>query len=686
MTATRKQSSNWPGTALLLFLIGVFCYLLRATDWFRAVPGDIGDARFNSVILEHLYQWVRGDTASLWSPTFFYPARGTLAFSDNHFGTGPVYVLFRFLGLSREHAFDAWFAVGFALNFGAMYVVLRRLRFDSFAAAVGAFVYTFAPPLLAQEVHAQLTYRFALPFAYLAFIQFSETRSAQDLARLVAWVAVQFFCSIYLGVFTGYLLVASAVAMLVPALRPFPASSISMPAMRGGIMRPLVLALMAAVAVAVLLLRYLRISHSYGISRSIAEIMSMLPRPQSYLVADRAEVYRQILETGAQIPARGEHQLFFGFIPILLVLCALLTANNKAPLHRRRLLAFSFATLAILVAATLYVDGHSFYAMLLKVPGISSIRAVSRIGLVMMLPVAIMAAIGAEGLRRNPAPASTAAAAAVVLGLLLETLAYRPGNASIEQWRSRIAPLEQAVAGASLKSGSIVYVTGRSEEPYMMAELDAMIFAQDHRVPTLNGYSGYEPPGYRYAFPCVSPAVRLYSMPRLHFIRFGTTPEEVLARTRWIPLEECPDRHVATDAAAAPPDEQQARAIELDALVTATAPDALNAVLKIHNGGSSTIHTLSRTGNPLRIAWRFVRMPASDDLADPPWDGRQDIYLSIPPGEEASVPVVIHVPRDPGPRELQFSLVAEGDTWLHDLHMPIARIEVPETQGAAGGR
>src|SRR5690242_1981686 len=81
--------------ALPLLLVGVFCYLLRVTDAFRAVPGDLGDARFNSVILEHLYQWTSGFAASLWTPSFFYPARGTMAFSDNHFGSGLAYVLSR---------------------------------------------------------------------------------------------------------------------------------------------------------------------------------------------------------------------------------------------------------------------------------------------------------------------------------------------------------------------------------------------------------------------------------------------------------------------------------------------------------------------------------------------------------------------------------------------------------------
>ena len=58
------------------------------------IPGDLGDARFNSVILEHLYQWVTGTAPKLWSPRFFYPFENTLAFSDNHFASGFAYIVF----------------------------------------------------------------------------------------------------------------------------------------------------------------------------------------------------------------------------------------------------------------------------------------------------------------------------------------------------------------------------------------------------------------------------------------------------------------------------------------------------------------------------------------------------------------------------------------------------------------
>ncbi len=179
------------------------------------MPGDLGDARFNSVILEHGYQWLTGQADRLWSPGFFYPFERVLGFSDNHFGTFWVYAAARAFGAVRENAFLFWFLVGNALNFFSCLWVLRRFGFRAIAASYGAFVFAFSLPVLHQEGHAQLFYRFAIPLAVWAWWEALEHRRLLDIFITTFWVAIQFLCSIYLGVFLGYLLVAMSLSYLV---------------------------------------------------------------------------------------------------------------------------------------------------------------------------------------------------------------------------------------------------------------------------------------------------------------------------------------------------------------------------------------------------------------------------------------------------------------------------------------
>lgn len=672
MSAGTHAGAGYRVAPLALLAAGVCFYILRTTAWFTAVPGDLGDPRFNSVVLEHLFQWVRGDARSLWSPPFFYPARGTLAFSDNHFGSGLVYILFRFLGFGREGAFNGWFVTGCWLNFLAMHVMLRRLEFSSFAAAVGAFVYTFSLPALAQEGHAQLTYRFAIPMAFLALLQFASERRMLHLARLAAWGTLQFYCSIYLGVFMGYLLAATALAMLVPAFRALPARRKPDFAPRGLNWRALAAIALCVAATGYLLLKYHAISRGYGFTRSAAEVMVMLPTPQSYLLADSVPVYRWL---GNAIPAmalRHEHQMFLGFVPLLLSFWALLMASGG---RRRRLLGLSLATLILLVVLTLQVNGKSLYQLAMALPGVSSIRAVSRIVLVMVFPVAIMAAIGVESLERHRR-VRWLISSLVVIAFSLETLAYQAGGTSFEQWRSRLSPLANAAGASTLKSDSVLYVSGRSNEPFYMTELDGMVFAQDRKIATLNGYSGNAPPGYVYPLPCNSAAVRIYSMAASVLASRQLTPDALLARTVWLPLEECAMPHLPTGAAAAVPDEVLARNIELSANASAGNQGELKIILRIRNNGAETLHSLSRIGHPLRLSWRMVQQSAEPASAAAGWDGRQDLNLSLPSGEEEEVTFIVRKPAVEGDYDLQLSMVAEGYKYLHELGTPLVHIPV----------
>jgi hypothetical protein len=282
--------SAWVLPVLLFLAVGVVGYLLPATAYFSAVPGDLGDARFNSVVLEHLFQWVTGVVPELWSPAFFFPYEHVLAFSDNLFGSGWVYSVLRLAGLSRELAFDGWYMIGFVLNYLVMVCVLLRLRFNGLATALGAFVFTFALPVLAQEGHAQLVYRWAIPLAFLALWRFLNQGKLVPLGFCAVWVAVQFFHSIYLGVFLVYLLGFTTLAYIfsVGWRQWWPTLMVQIRrtqrAQRGLILLLLTTSILAVLA---LLATYHSVSSDYGFVKTRHEVMTMLPRPGSYLIADR---------------------------------------------------------------------------------------------------------------------------------------------------------------------------------------------------------------------------------------------------------------------------------------------------------------------------------------------------------------------------------------------------------------
>lgn len=533
---------GWPVAAF--FALGALscCWGLR---WLTAMPGDLGDTRFNGIILEHVHRWTVGENAMLWSPAFFYPYENVLAFSDNHFGTAWIYTIFRLLGLERESALVHWFLAGTTLNFAAAYWVVRRLGFTVLSAAAGAFVFTFALPVLAQDGHVQLVYRFAIPLAFLASWRFWHSRRVFHLGLMLTALCAQFFCSIYHGVFLAYLLCACLVAQsLGTRLGVLAPRGDSGPPVSAA--RTWAVAAMAAlltVLLALMLLKYRAVAQDYGFARDYAAIKAMLPRFSSYLLADGSRLSAWVGGWVTGIPMRHEHQLFPGLGVLFFALAGIRGIwSRRGTADLVKLSAFA---LALLFCFTLMIDAlspsNSIYRLFAGLPGVNSLRAVSRIILVMLFPVALLTANGVETVLEKCAPraawAQFALCCAIALVLGAETLAYRSLSVPIAAVQERRSQL-RALVPQPLPDDAILFLTPPAPGLDGQTEIDGMALAQELRRPTLNGYSGNGPRGYDSLAPCESPALRIVSA--AHFRKLPVDfMQELDRRVVRVPLGDC---------------------------------------------------------------------------------------------------------------------------------------------------
>jgi hypothetical protein len=479
----------------IVFGIGVFGYLLNTTQWLTMIPGDLGDPRFNSVILEHLYQWTTDAKQRLWHPQFFYPFEWVLGFSDNHFGSAWSYVALRLLGLPREEAYLGWFLCGSVLSFWGCWFALTKLKFSSLGAALGAFVFAFGLPVLHQESHAQLVYRFAIPLAFLAWYRVLTVRDTSSLIQTVFWCSLQFLCSIYLGIFLAYLLLAMLIAYWASTLlsvvlndskitekkpknevsrrwwghRCFASWSLTTVVYVLCVVGVLVLAL-------VMLRRYQLVSYLYSFDRPLDVVASMLPRLGSYLLADHSELSGWIGRGLTNIPARVEQQMFVGVgVSCIALIGVILTQQSRNSeglnLEIRQLVRLSILALLFLVICTLFVFEGSLYLMLAEsVPGVRAVRVMSRIILVMMMPVAVLVAAGIDALvkffdlRLHP----LLLASLLVMFVTTESVYYQPDHTLIQSWRDRRDQLAGRI-GSVLEKDAILFVTSPPKQDFFMA-------------------------------------------------------------------------------------------------------------------------------------------------------------------------------------------------------------------------
>lgn len=652
----------------MFLLVGFWFVPLAATCQLQCVPGDLGDARFNGVVLEHFYRWLEGRETSLLNPQYFYPMPGALTFSDNHWGTAWIYTIFRALGWDRYQAYDLWFLFGCVLNFVVGHCVLRRLRFSPLASAVGAFAFAFAMPVTARYGHSQLGYRFLIPIGLLLWQSFHENGQWRWLGGFALAVAAQFYISIYLGYFMLLFLAAWALAQWrlegwgpsqwFAQWHQYPQRAVRM---------ELILALLmiaaAAVMIAVLMYPYIHYSKLYGFQRAAAEIASLLPRPQSYLLADSSALWGGLSQHFAhQIPMRHEQQMFFGIG--ILTFSVLALAMSKL-----RMRWVVFGSIFVLVVLTISIGGHSLYMLIAKLPGVGSIRAMARIGLVLALPAAILVAIAVDALR------SRGVVGAVVLALLsavmvVESASVHSANFDIGQARARDAQLRSSLP-AILEPDALIFNPIIVQSTFYIDELDGVILAQTLGRPTLNGYSGNIPPGYdprATLAPCEQAHARLEAAEHSPLLEHSVTTALSAKQPVVVGRSAC-DHHAVVFPL------EEASRLALTILSLERAGPRLFAHVRVINHSDSVVNTSSDAPEPLHLSWQIAdKVRGPDPQA---WTPRISLEGGdiLSPGESRDVIIAISGVESTG-RAVFISAVLEGRAWLHEHGLQQAHVDL----------
>ena len=679
-----------PLGVLLLFVPAFFLPVLAGGP---DLPGGLGDPRFNLYVLEHIHRWIVGVEPSLLSPPMFYPYPHTLGFSDMHAGTAWLYAIGRLVGLDGYGAFKLWFAVGYVASYGAAYVALRRLAFDRTLAAVGAFAFAFCLPAIVKIGHAQLAYRIGVPFCALFAFHLVERPTPSALVGLALATAVQFLCSIYLGVFCLLMIVAVVLGALTVRTggRPRAAlewsrGSIAALAAPRAYLTPWALAALLLVVFALTTLLYHRyVSDLYGFGRSWGEIASMLPRPTSFLLMDGLGYWGPVSRAlGADIPGpvrASEHQLFLG-VPMLL-LFAVAAVRAVLPGAGRTLRLWVIAALAAPAVIVLIGDGTG-YELLVLLPGFDAVRAVSRYVLVGAFPVTVAVLV----LLRDHGPFPTgihrmgvhAAALVLALWLTLDIFLLVGGARPGESFEARVdAAIEVAEAARPEGTGdALAFVVGGSQ-PIHLTEIDAMLAAQRLGVPTINGYSGNFPPGYNFARTCAG-ARRQIAHYRYWSAERGIEPAPTDAiqvvgdLTCTLGSDDEPTSY------GPPPSADEFPHIELhDPAVGPDGNGGYVATVDVLNGMDRVLPALGEA--PVRLSWAWS---VTDDPAALDWAPRVDLpFGDIPPGEVRTVRFAVPPP-PPGVRTLQVSAVVDGLYWLWHLGVAPVSATLPGAVGPAG--
>lgn len=515
----------------------------------RFIAGDVGDARLYIVILEHWLAAARG-LEPVRDPNFFAPFHGVLGYSDTLLLYVPVYAAGRALGLDPYLSFEFTLIGLKLLGFAALYVLLRGKLGLSMGPALGAAsAFTLSNISVTTAGHPQLWAMVFVPVIAWLAMDYDESRKAGRIRR-ARWslggagfvLGSVVFSSFYVGYFT--ILAAGAGAAAWWGLRMAGRLGARAPVDRGktgrasaGQRRGQRPAGRASEGARPGPRRTAEAGSGVGVDwrgRAVDAVLGAaglavwaLPMMAVYLPVlremggrDYREAFlftRQWWEVfelgpwnafwgGALERYYASHrtatlELGLGLAPLMtaVAVAATLVALARKP---RRAWENSDGRLSTIIAvlglasAALYLvtvrfGRHSLWVFAyLIVPGARAIRVPARMNCIITLALLVVCAAACERMRR----AGHRLLALVILALLVGEQVNHLDIGQIDRWneKANLAGMGAAPSGCT----NFFVWRPRYEPTPVIGELDAMLLAARERIPTINGYSGWAPPGW----------------------------------------------------------------------------------------------------------------------------------------------------------------------------------------------
>jgi hypothetical protein len=381
---------------------------------------DTGDGHWSIWCVAWVSHALATDPVHLFDANIFVPHRDTLAYSENNIVAGVLGLPAYLLTGNPYATHNLSMLLGIGLAFVGAYALARYLTRDTAASMVAAIGFAFCPFLFARTAHIQLMLFFGLPMVMLAMHRLVDAPSTGRGVALGLALTVQALACGYYGIFAGLL-----TALGLPFFALTRGSWRSIRYWLSG-------AAAAATAIALVLpffLPYVRVQSELGFTRSVEEAAFYSADLQAWL-ASSAWAHRWIL------PWLGHWNevLFPGVLTLVGGLwggayawrgaapappAAGLPDTTARP--RRDVLAF-YGLSGVLAFWISFGPAAGLYRLLFAaIPVFSLLRAPSRIGIVVVLALAVCFASGlAVVFGRLTARTRTWVAAALGLAMCAE--------------------------------------------------------------------------------------------------------------------------------------------------------------------------------------------------------------------------------------------------------------------------
>jgi hypothetical protein len=347
---------------------------------------DHSDAQLNMWIMAWDAHALAHHPTDLFNANIFYPERGTLAYSETLLGYLPIFGPILWMHGSPALAFNVVLLFSFAASGFGMYLLTRHLTGREWPGVVGGIAYAFVPYRFAHVPQIQLEAMEWMPLALLSLHLFVERGRLRYAAALGASVLLGTLCCIYYGVFMIPMLAIAMCGLMIVDRRARDVRTLGILGLTGcG-----TIALLAP-----LLSEYETVHRRMRFARSMDEVRERAGNLSSY-AASAAPLHRALGMLSRMTP---HDYLFPGFAVLVLGLSGVIMA-------KRRDIVSLYITIAvfgwIVSLGPQGVLGFSLYgALSAALPFFQGLRQISRIGVLTLFGLSVLAAFGCAEVERR---------------------------------------------------------------------------------------------------------------------------------------------------------------------------------------------------------------------------------------------------------------------------------------------
>ncbi len=445
---------------------------------------DSGDGRHGVWNVSWVAHALTTSPSRLYDANIFHPHDNALAFSEANLVAGVLAVpAWLITGGNPYAAYNSVVIIAFAMAALAAYFLARTVGASRFGAAIAALIYGYSPYMLAHIPHIQLLMTFGPALSLAMMHRFVSTPTTGRAVALGLTLSVTGLACAYYGIFSG-LVVSLGILWFAGVDGHWRQWQYWARAALG--------ALIVLVVILPFFLPYVSVREA-GFERSLDEARLFSTIGRAYL-ASAVHVHAWML------PLLGSWRevLFPGFQAIVLAIVAIVITARHRTHVRVRVVGYYVVMMVFAFWISLGPDAGLYTLLYNTLPAFSFLRAPARMGVMVTLGVALLAALALTWWR--PARVGNRRVAAVVIVLI----------AVVESWAGPLQLQTAAPVNKVYRHLAILPEAPVAEFPFYQGpderhrQTEYMLMSTFHWQPLVNGYSDHFPADFLTAKPALN--------------------------------------------------------------------------------------------------------------------------------------------------------------------------------------